>query len=202
MKTPSASKHRLAGRNLPKLDRYNGYSRQGPQDQGSGVGGIRGAGYSRKIRTVQYELELWMIVKIYSVKTTTTTFIHKSFTSNVYEFDNLWKAIKIFVLITGKQKVWNICLSLTRVRHTDRSSLPDLGDTERQTGVRNISESAEKIFTDIYNVTMSIVPVTSSDAGLITPAPQDNVSELTLLATIIFLSFLHPFVKNKGNEKK
>ena len=58
MKTPSASKHRLAGRNLPKLDRYNGYSRQGPQDQGSGVGGIRGAGYSREIRTVQYELEL------------------------------------------------------------------------------------------------------------------------------------------------
>ena len=49
---------------------------------------------------------------------------------------------------------------------------------------------------------MSIVPVTSSDAGLITRAPQDNVSELTLLATIIFLSFLHPFVKNKGNEKK
>ena len=28
MKTPSASKHRLAGRNLPKLDRYNGYSHQ------------------------------------------------------------------------------------------------------------------------------------------------------------------------------
>lgn len=92
-------------------------------------------------------IELWMIVKIYSVKTTTTTFIHKSFIFDVYEFDNLWKAIKIFVLITGKQKVWNICLSMTRVRHTDRSSLPDLGDTERQTGVRNISESAEEIFT-------------------------------------------------------
>ena len=42
MKTPSASKHRLAGRNLPKLDRYNGYSRQSPQDQGSGVGGSEG----------------------------------------------------------------------------------------------------------------------------------------------------------------
>lgn len=84
-------------------------------------------------------------------------------------------------------------------RHTDRSSLPDLGDG-RQRRVRNISESARE---DIYNVTMSIVPVTSSDAALITRLdPQDNTSELSLLATIIFLSFLHPFVENKGNKKK
>ena len=34
MKTPSASKHRLAGRNLPKLDRYNGYSHQNQESEG------------------------------------------------------------------------------------------------------------------------------------------------------------------------
>ena len=58
MKTPSASKHRLAGRNLPKLDRYNGYSRQSPQDQGSGVGGIRGTGYSTQQKDQNCAIEL------------------------------------------------------------------------------------------------------------------------------------------------
>ena len=105
----------------------------------------------------------------------------------------------------------NICVDNWKTKSVKYLPINDTSKTHRQVLItgpwrHGETDGSAKYFRisrgDIYNVTMSIVPVTSSDAGLITRAPQDNVSELTLLATIIFLSFLHPFVKNKGNEKK
>ena len=138
-------------------------------------------------------IELWMIVKIYSVKTTTTTFIHKSFIFDVYEFDNLWKAIKIFVLITAKQKVWNICLSMTRV---DGPTGSHYRPWRRE---REIFLTEPK---EIFTMSQWALSRHKFRPGLHYPGPPDNTSELTLLATIIFLSFQHPFVANKGNKKK
>ena len=129
MKTPSASKHRLAaGRSLPKLDRYNGYSHQSHQDKGPGVR-IRGTGSQIDQNCVQYEQNFeWLSEDSGCKQQLQPSTINLLFHFDVYDFDNLWKAIKIFVLITAKQKVWNICLSMTRVRRADRFSLPGRGD--------------------------------------------------------------------------
>ena len=150
MKTPSASKHRLAaGRNLPKLDRYNGYSHQSHQDRlpdRSELGAIWAEQNDcQRIQDVNNNFNLQPQI----------------FYFDVYDFDHLWKAIKIFVLITAKQKVWNICLSMTRVDGPTGSHYRAV-----ETRARNIFDWA---LWDIYNVTMSIVssqvPTRASLAG-------------------------------------
>ena len=163
MKTPSASKHRLAaGRNLPKLDRYNGYSHQSHQDRGLGVR-IRETGSQIDQNCVQYEQNF----KLLSEDSGCKQQLQPSIINLLFRCLWFWSFVKSYK---------NICVNNCKTksvkylpindtsRRADRFSLPDRGDESEK-----YFWLSQRRYLQCHN---EHCLVTSSDPGLITRAPQ------------------------------
>ena len=132
MKTPSASKHRLAGRNLPKLDRYNGYSHQSHQDRGLG-GRIRETGYQIDQNCVQYEQNF----KLLSEDSGCKQQLQPSIINLLFRCLWFWSFVKSYK---------NICVNNCKTKSVKYLPINDTSKTGRQILITGPGRREREIF--------------------------------------------------------